>query len=167
MDGDPEAFEAMWASHLNLTGGMEIAGRTCFCPEATVTRAEFLVMVMELTKQPVDESLTTSAFTDGEEAAPWLRPYMAAAVRKGIVRGEIGDNGLVFRPNDPIRGREAAVILQNILQLPLSASAQETTEPNWSAASVQALWEAGFSIEPNEMLTREQAVCLLYGISKG
>lgn len=166
MEGNPAEFEAMWASNAALTGGMDITGRSCFCPDAPVTRGEFLAMVMELTKQTVDESLTTSAFLDAGEAAPWLRPYMAAAVRKGIVRGEIQEDGLVFRPNEPIRGREAAVILQNLLQLPVSAAVQEATEPQWSAASVQALGEAGFAIEPGGILTREAAVCILYGISK-
>ena len=165
MEGNPAEFEAMWAREVALTGGMEIAGRTCFCPAGTVSRGEFLAMVMELTGQSVDEKVTASAFADGEEAAPWLRPYLAAAVRKGIVRGELRNDSLVFRPNDPIKGREAAVILQNVLQLPVSASAQDSTEPRWSAASVQALGEAGLSVEPAEYLTREEAVCLLYTIS--
>ena len=165
MEGNTAAFEAMWARDRSLTGGMEIAGESCFCPTGTVTRGEFLAMVMKLTEQPVEDSLTVSAFADGEEAAPWLRPYLAAAVRKGIIRGEIGENGLVFRPNDPIKGREAAVILQNVLQLPVSASVQDSMEPKWSAASVQALGEAGLSVAPGEDLTREEAVCLLYAIS--
>ncbi len=167
MEGDPAAFEAMWAESKNLTGGMEIAGRCCFCPDGIVTRGEFLAMVMELTEQTVDENLTASAFMDSNEAAPWLRPYLAAAVRKGIIRGEIKEDGLVFRPNDPIKGREAAVILQNLLQLPVSASEQDSSEPQWSAASVRALQESGFSVAPGENLTREMAVCLLYGISRG
>ena len=166
MENDPAAFEAMWAAGKNLTGGMEIAGRTCFCPDGTVTRGEFLAMVMELTGAIVDESVTASAFLDSEEAAPWLRPYMAAAVRSGIIRGEIREDGLVFRPDDPITGREAAVILQNLLQLPVSASAQENGEPQWSAASVQALRESGFTVAAGEELTREKTVCLLYNISK-
>ncbi len=165
MEGSPAEFEAMWAREKALTGGMEIAGRSCFCPDGTLSRGEFLAMVMELTGQTVDESLTTSAFADGTDAAPWLRPYLAAAVRKGIVRGEVREDGLVFRPNDPIKGREAAVILQNVLQLPVSASVQNSTEPKWSAASVQALGEAGFSVAPGENLTRQEAVCLLYAIS--
>lgn len=167
MDGNSGAFEAMWAQEQNLMSGTEIAGNLCFCPDAIVTRGEFLAMVMELTQQDIDESLTASAFLDGEEAAPWLRPYMAQAVRKGIIRGEIREDGLVFRPNDPIKGREAAVILQNILQLPVSVGANDSTEPEWSAASVQALQENGFSIVPGENLTRENSICLLYGISKG
>lgn len=166
MEGSTSEFEAMWASNMELTGGMEIAGNSCFRPDAPVTRGEFLAMVMELTDQTVDEKLTTTTFLDGEEAAPWLRPYMAAAVRKGIIRGEIQEEGLVFRPNDPIKGREAAVILQNVLQLSVSASVQDSTEPQWSAASVQALGEAGFVIDPDGFLTREETVCLLYGISK-
>ena len=123
-------------------------------------------MVMELTGAIVDESVTASAFLDSEEAALWLRPYMAAAVRTGIIRGEIREDGLVFRPDDPITGREAAVILQNLLQLPVSASAQENGEPQWSAASVQALRESGFAVAAGEELTREKTVCLLYNISK-
>ena len=166
MDGRNGTFEAMWAMEEELTGGMEIAGTLCFCPERTVTRGEFLAMVMELTNTAVDDSLSVSAFVDGEEAAPWLRPYVAAAVRQGIVRGEIREEGLVFRPNDPIKAREAAVILQNILQLPVSASAQDSTEPKWSAASVQALREAGIAIGDGEKLTREDAACLLYCVSK-
>ena len=166
MEGNPAAFEAMWAESKTLTGGMEIAGQICFCPTDHVTRGEFLAMVMELTDQTVDEDLSTSAFLDSEEAAPWLRTYLAAAVRKGIVRGEIKEDGLVFRPNDPIKGREAAVILQNILCLPVTASVQESTEPQWSATSVRALREGGFQVAPDECLTREMTVCLLYGISK-
>ena len=166
MEGNPAAFEAMWASAQKLTGGMEIAGKSCFCPGSTVSRGEFLAMVMELKGQTVDETLTTSAFADAGQAAAWLRPYLAAGVRKGIVRGEVREEGLFFRPNDPIRGREAAVILQNLLQLPVSAAATETAEPAWASASVQALREAGLSIEPNQPLTREAAVCLLYEISK-
>ncbi len=166
MEENPAAFEAMWAEAQELTGGMDIAGQNCFRPDAYVTRGEFLAMVMELTDQTVDESLTVSAFLDSNEAAPWLRPYMAAAVRSGIVRGEVSENGLVFRPNDPIKGREAAVILQNILQLPVSASLQDGDEPRWSAPSVQALRESGLSVAAGENLTRETAVCLLYAVSK-
>ena len=122
-------------------------------------------MAMELTGQEVDEKLRTSGFVDGEEAPSWVRPYMAQAMRSGIVRGEVGEEGMVFRPNDPITGREAAVILQNILRLPVSASVGDSTEPRWAASSVQALSEAGMVIESRETLTREGAVCLLYAVS--
>ena len=166
MEENPAAFEAMWAESRQLTGGMDIAGQNCFQPDAYVTRGEFLAMVMELTDQVVDESLEASAFLDSGEAAPWLRPYMAAAVRSGLIRGELREDGLVFRPNDPIQGREAAVMLQNVLQLPVSASVQESNEPRWSAASVQALQESGLTVSAGEPLTRENAVCLLYAVSK-
>lgn len=165
MEGNTACFEAMWASARNLTGGMEIAGRSCFCPNQNVSRAEFLVMAMELTEQEIDKNLKTSAFVDGVDAPSWVQPYLAQAMRKGLVRGEVGEDGMVFRPNDPITGREAAVILQNLLQLPVSAAAADSAEPVWAASSLQALREAGIGIEPAEPLTRENAVCLLYAIS--
>lgn len=166
MQGNTAAFEAMWASAKELTGGMQLAGRNCFCPTDAVSRAEFLAMAMELTQTEVSRDLTVSAFSDAEQAAAWVQPYLAAAMRSGVICGEVREDGLVFRPNDPITGQEAAVILQNLLHLPVSAAARETNAPAWSAAALQALREAGIAMEAQEVLTREKTVCLLYQASK-
>lgn len=166
MQGNAAQFEAMWASARDLTGGMPLAGKNCFCPTDAVSRAEFLAMAMELTKAEVSTDLTVSAFADAEQVAAWAQPYLAAAMRSGVIRGEVSQKGLLFRPNDPITGQEAAVILQNLLHLPVSTAAQGTSEPAWSAPALQALREAGISVEAQLEMTREKAVCLLYQVSK-
>ena len=166
MTDSPARFEAMWASNRGLTGGMEIGGRSCFLPNGGVSRGEFLVMAMELMEQKVDESVTTSAFADASQAAAWIRPYLACAVRKGVVRGEVSDVGLIFRPNDPITCREAAVILQNLLELPVPAAVTDSSLPTWAAGAVSALSQVGISLEGQQTMTREQVVCLLYQVSK-
>ena len=165
MEGSNAHFEALWAQEQGLLSVTELAGRTCFSPQQTVSRGEFVVMAMDMTEQPIDENLKTSAFTDVEDCPQWMQVYLANAMRRGIIRGEVGDNGMIFRPNDPITGREAAVILQNILQLPVTASAGNSMEPAWAASSVQALLEAGLTVGGQSPMTREQTVCLLYAVN--
>ncbi len=162
MEGSENHFEALWAKEKGLVGAVELAGHQCFRPGQTVTRGEFLVMVMDLTQQPLEKELKTSGFTDVQHCPEWMQVYFANAMRKGIVRGEVGEKGMIFRPDDPITGQEAAVMLQNILQLPVSAAAEDSSEPFWAAASVQALREAGLGVSGKSPLTREQTVCLLY-----
>ena len=166
MKNHPAHYEAMWAEAHGLVGGRELAGHHCFCPDESVSRIEFLTMAMALREYPVDESLTVSAFVDAAEAPEWAQPYLAAAVRGGIVRGEVGETGLHFRPNDAITGQEAAVMLQNLWQLPISAAQVNRDAPAWCAAALQALSEAGLSVQPKGSLSRSDAVCLLYDINR-
>ena len=165
MNQDPAHYEALWAAAKGLIGGRELAGYRCFCPDERVSRIEFLTMAMALREYPVDESMTVSAFVDANEVPHWAQPYLAAAVRGGIVCGEVSETGLRFRPNDAITGREAAVILQNLWQLPVSAAQVDRDAPAWCAAALQALTEAGLTLAPQSPLTRTTTACLLYDIS--
>lgn len=161
MEGNPDAFEAMWLCERKLSSGRSIAGTPCFCPEDTVSRTEFLIMAMELMDVPVDSKLTISGFTDAKDAPAWVQPYLASAMQRGLVNGEVRETGLLFRPNDPVTGREAAVMLQNILKLPVSASA--IREEDWGAEAVQTLGEAGITFSHlEENLTRREAAKLLW-----
>ena len=159
---DNDQYEAMWMCEQGLSGGRTVAGVSCFCPLEQVSRAEFLVMAMKLKGVPVDENLTVSGFTDAEEAAAWMQPYLACAMRRGLVSGEKTEDGLMFRPNDPVTGQEAAVMLQNLLRLPITAAVIPSSQDSWAAASLQALREAGISMaEPESALTRQDTAQLL------
>lgn len=159
-------FEAMWMRNTGLFAGSQVAGENCFGPEEPVTRGDFLAMAMKLLQIPVDESLTTSGFADEADAAQWLRPYLATAMRLGVISGTREDGKVVFRPNDPITGAEAAVLLDNILQLP-AGTVQDTAAPDWAESSVQAMSSAGVTVAtPTENLTRLETARLLYSVSK-
>lgn len=164
---DNDQYEAMWLCEQGLSGGRKIAGVPCFCPQEPVSRAEFLVMAMELKKVPVDERLTVSGFLDAEEAAAWMQPYLAGAMQRGLACGEVTDAGLMFRPNDPVTGQEAAVMLQNLLRLPVTAAVIPSEQASWSAASLQALREAGIPMDaPEAPLTRQDAAQLLCQVAQ-
>lgn len=167
MDGSMDVFEATWLCSTGLTGGRTIAGRYCFAAEAPVERGEFLAMSMDLLGMEIQEEMTVSGFVDAQEAPAWMQPYFAAAMRRGIISGEVTEAGLVFRPNDNVTNQEAAVMLQNILRLPITAAAADSALPAWASEAVQALSEAGIFFDaPSAELTRLEAAKLLYRVSQ-
>lgn len=163
MNGDTGHFEAMWMLESGLYGGKTVGAKQCFCPNDTVSRGEFLVMAMELLKiEPQADAKST--FADAENAPVWMRPYVATAAQMGLVRGRTDGS---FCPNEAISAQEAAVMLQNMLNLPVPASSYRSGLPAWSAKSVMALSDAGISADySTQSLTYAQAADLLYQISK-
>ena len=157
----------MWTAAAGLTGGRSIGGTLCYLPQETVSRAEFLVMAMELLDVPVDDTLRVSGFADADDAPAWLQPYLASAMRRGIGNGMGSERGRVFRPNEPGTAGQAAVMLQNMLELPVSAAVSQTDAPYWAASSMQALQEAGIPLAAADTsVSRIEAARMLYRVSR-
>ena len=98
-----------------------------------------------------------------------MRPYIVAAFKSGMISGVTSPGGMVFRPESNLTRAEAAVMLQNILQLPqpqeTAVFAESSAVPVWAQASVSALSEAGITIPVTtsaENLTRREAAELLF-----
>ena len=167
--GDTLAYTAMWLKDRGVYTGKRIAGNLCFEPEGTLTRGEFLVMAMKLLGAEPESARLTSGFADESKTPAWMRPYIVSAFKSGMVSGVTSPDGMVFRPSSNLTRAEAAVMLQNILDLPQSQEAAVFSEdcavPVWAQASVSALESAGISIPVTtsaENLTRREAAELLY-----
>lgn len=146
-------------------------GNAQFAPERTVTRAEFLKMMMEaydLVKQG-----STASFTD-VKAGRWYSDAVATAQAMKIVNGyEDGSFGLEER----ITREEMAVVAIRILtaaeiELPLAYNAvsfQDASDiADYATAAVKGLNEAGFiegqgngSFAPKSQTTRAEAAVLI------
>ncbi len=139
-----EQFEALWLRETGLFGGELISDRLSFGPERTLSRGEYLAMVMELAGAEPEIGLPEPGFADAEEAASWLRPYLASALRRGWIRGESSPAGLLFRPNEPITRAEAWTLTARILgsdeSLPASTAAPAGALTRMEAAKL--LYEA-------------------------
>ena len=160
-----DLFEAVWMQQQGLSQGEQIGTLRRFGGNQTVSRGEFLLMVMELWDIAPAEETTVSCFADSRES--WLQPWLTSALRHGLIRGEASEQGLLFRANDPITAAEAAVMLQNALELPVPAAVQETEAPAWAEASMAALSDAGLSLPaPGSPMTRLDSAKLLYSASK-
>ncbi|GMK44165.1 hypothetical protein PghCCS26_12920 [Paenibacillus glycanilyticus] len=139
-----------------------------FRPDNTVTRAEFVVMLVKALQLPV--SSKEAAFTDGASIQEWAEDSIAIAVNAGMINGYADGT---FRPDAAITRAEMAVIIARILQLPAASAgttgfSDDEAIPAWSKQAIEALKQAGILngrgdnlFVPNGTATRAEAVVLL------
>jgi len=157
-------FEAEWLKNTGLFTGEQLGGALCFHEDKTVSRGEFLVMTVKSLGIPVDQK---ADFTGYEDVPQWLKPYLAAALRSGLTAGLPTEESGSFAANRPITGGEAAVMLQNALDLAVTTVVDEGREdvPRWAAVAVTALQDHGISMDAMKDLTRGDTAKLLYQVS--
>ena len=114
-------------------------------------------MLVESLGIRVDENATYTGFTD--DCPTWLKPYLAAALRSGLTAGWPG--GAVFGADEAITGAEAALMIQNALDLTVSAAAMEGEN-----VAVAVMAENGIQLEANAPMTRAHVAVALYQVSR-
>ena len=153
--GEDCRFSAEWLRSTGLFAGEQVGGDACFFPDKTVTRGEFLSMLVNLLEIPVEEA----------DAPDWVQPYLDAAIRSGLVSGWQQES---FQMTEPITGAEAAVALQNALDL--SAGHEEMVYPQqvpaWAATSLAVMAANGLELDASAPLTRGQTAQILYQVSR-
>jgi len=156
-------FAAEWMKNTGIFTGERLAGKPCFNPEKEVTRGEFVTMLVKALDIPAEEDTALTGYAD--EIPVWLQPYLAAAVRSGLTAGLPEQE--VFGADTPITGAEAAVMLQNALDLTVSRqedaeTAAESTLPVWAETAMNALSDSGMTLEAEAVLTRGETARILY-----
>ena len=162
----PYRFEAEWLKNTGLFVGERVGNNLCFNAHKSVSRGEFIAMAIQVLGIPVDEDVTTSLYTD--EIPQWLQPYLAAALRSGMTNGLPVDETGIFGAMEAVTAAEAAVLLQNAMDLSVSVGAMEQVPedcPAWAASAVAALGENGIHL-PQGTMNRGQLAILLYRISQ-
>lgn len=149
-------FAAEWMKHTGIFVGEELAGNACFNPDKSVTRGEFLTMLVKALEIPVEEDVTYTGYTD--EIPDWLKPYLAAAVRSGLTANLHQQE--LFYANAPMEANEAAAMLCCGLDLLVETAAGD--DGQWSAAAVSSLMEKGIDLGSDNVITRGQAAMILY-----
>ena len=168
MQGDGDEYAAMWLKENDLFTGEQVAGHLCFCPDKAVTRGEFLTMTMKLVGKEASAEALSTGFADEKNTPAWMQPYLVTALRAGMISGDSGESGTVFRPNAALTTAEAAVMLQNTLQLPGgddTAVFYSDAVPAWAQSSYKALACAGIDLSPEQgILNRRDAARLLCAV---
>lgn len=163
-------FAAEWMKNTGLFVGEQIDGAYCFREDMPVSRGEFVAMAVKVLGIPVNESAAYTGYSD--DIPSWLKPYLAAALRSGMTAGLPSAQTGVFGASVAITGAEAAVILQNAMDLAVSVSAdpapdgKEDTAPHWATAAVAAMNQNGIALTEEDILTRGEVAILLYQISQ-
>ena len=158
-------FTAEWMRHTGLFTGDSINGQLVFRPEETVSRGEFLSMLVKALEIPLEDTATLSLPADTPQ---WMRPYLAAALRSGLTAGWPDTTNF----SEAITGAEAAVMLQNALDLAISqdaltthSAASEEVVPAWAAVSLSVLEDNGIYVNATGALNRSEVSQILYEAS--
>ena len=158
-------FAAEWMRNTGLLVGEQIGDQSCFFPEKQVSRGDFLALLVQTLDIPLEQ---TEYAGIPEDVPQWLRPYLTAALRSGLVAG-IPERE-TFGADEPITGAEVAVMLQKALDLDISQQTLEVMNaeegkcdvPTWANVSLTAMSDHGIALEASELLTRGQAANILY-----
>lgn len=164
--GEDCRFSAEWLKNQGIFVGETLGGKDCFFPDKTVSRGEFVAMLVKLLDISMDAGESANI---SEDMPQWLRPYLNAAMRSGLTADlpELTAETL----SQPITGEEVAVMLQNALDLAVPQQALETAMQNpleleeWAAADVYTMAQYDISLTPGEALTRGQAAQVLYQVN--
>ena len=165
--GESCRFAAEWMKNTGIFISEAIGGNRCFRPEQDVSRGEFLTMLVGALELETD--LEVSGTVVDEDTPRWLKPYLTAALRSGLLAGM--PDMQTFEADEPITGAEAAVMLQNALDLSRTsdaASAVSTGEdmvPQWAVEAMQILSDHGIRLDAEKALTRADAAQVIYQMS--
>ena len=143
--GESCRFAAEWMKNTGIFTAEQVSGANVFQPGKPVSRGEFLTMLVSALELDTADA-ETAALAD---APAWFRPYLAAAMRCGLTAGL--EDG---KTDDAITGAEAAVMIQNALELPPAEDA------------VTTLAENGFTLTAEAPMTRACAAEALYRMSQ-
>lgn len=166
--GESCRFAAEWMKNTGIFISEAISGNRCFQPDKDVSRGEFLSMLVSVLEMELD---TEVSYTGAEEDVPqWLKPYLAAAMRSGLLSGlpEVQ----TFHTEGSITGAEAAVMLQNALDLSrvtdasAAVSTGEEIAPQWAVDAMQILCDHGIQLDAEANLTRGDAAEIIYQVSQ-
>ena len=137
--GEATATAAQDLAERGVFTGAKIGDKWYFEPDRTVSRGEFLAMVLETAGAEVTD-VTMTGFRDDDAIPTWAKSYAAAGVAEGILRGKPTEDGAVFSCEEPISFSEAATVLNRVLDLgdvELEVwFADREAAPSWAAQAV-------------------------------
>lgn len=171
--GDPCRFAAEWMRNTGLFEGEKINGQSCFNPDETVSRGEFVSMLVQMLQIPTEEVSYEGIPLDTPN---WLKPYWAAAIRSGLTAGLPAQETGSLQSGDPITGAEAAVMLQNALDLSVCVQTMESVQisstdgkvdiPTWAASALNTMADNGIMFVAENTMNRREMAQVLYQVSK-
>ena len=157
--GESCRFAAEWMKNTGIFISESVGGNRCFRPEQDVSRSEFLTMLVSVLDLELDAEVSYTGFE--EESPAWLKPYLAAAMRSGLVAGLPAET---FELSSAIGGAEAAMMLQNALDLSDTAEVMGLEEDT-ALRALRILGDYGIALDAEKTLNRADAAQIMYQVS--
>lgn len=147
MAGHPAHKAAIALAEEEIFVGEKMGETWFFRPDTPVTREEFLAMAMDVVEMETLPEAVSTGFSDDECISVWAKPYVASALRSGVVQGrDDGAEGVAFSPEQSITQTEAAVLLNRLLgvsDVAARGNLADDAAPAWAYQSVVNLEAVG------------------------
>jgi hypothetical protein len=178
MNGNPAHYAALKLAENGIFVGKRVGEKHYFNPSATMTRGEFMAMLMTALGMSPTDPVTRTGFADDADIPGWLKPYATLALKNDIVKGiDTPDGRKALMPDREMTRAEAAVLINNAGNIAnagvMPVFSDSDTVPIWATQAVSNLDAAGImganpdgSIRLDEMITREQAAILIFNAVK-
>jgi hypothetical protein len=144
-----------------------------FEPARTITREQFVKLLIGSGDVPVTTEPLSGEFADSAQVSAWAAPYLQTAVNRKWIGGSGSGGQKTLEPQRPITRAEAAALLGRMLGSAVSAEGtalpfrDAVNIPDWAKASVEQLRAAGIldgypdqSFRPDAPVTREEAAAM-------
>ena len=170
MDSHRALYAALYLAENGIFTGQKLGNEYFFCPDEAVSRGEFLAMCLNAAGIDGMHGISRTGFWDDADIPVWVKPYVASALVSGIVSGYENEEGnIVFSAQDPITLAQAAVVINEVLDLTDVHTSVTSTDscPAWAyqaAVNLAACDIIGTAADDGiytETLTRADAAELL------
>ena len=171
MQDSPRYNAALTMAEAGIMSGTQVGSDVYFYPDGTVSRGEFVVMVLHAVGMNDVTDVSSTGFADDSEIPEYMKGYISAAVKLGYVKGVQTEKGMCFDANRSITRAETAVLLGNILDVStptvLPTFNDSADIPAWAAPAMYSLNSIGVmnssegNISPLSSLTRGDAAQIL------
>lgn len=175
MDEHRAHHAALAMTEAGVMSGTKIGETTYFMPERSVSRLDFLVMLMHAIGIDSVETVLDTGFDDDAKIPASMKGYVRRAVNMGIISGSVNAEGEhLFEPSRDITRAEAALIVSNLVEgsVPtVKPSFSDKDEiPTWAHDAIYTLNDLGLldstngEIAPTSNITRAQVAQMLYAL---
>ena len=144
---------AIAMTECGVMNGVQVGDYYYFEADRSVSRAEFLVTAMSAIGIKNLPEVSTTVFADDREISDEMKGYVSLAYSKGYISGIKVGGDLYFKPDEPIKLSEAAVIISNMIGyaepkvVPVFADAERI--PAWSEKAIKSLHALGILETPD------------------
>lgn len=138
MAGDSQEYAAVMLQERGILSGEQVGGQSFFYPERTVSRGDFLVMLMACAgmDQNLPVCVNTGLTNDGQIPL-WLKPYVYSALSLGILEEK------PFDAQEIITRAEAVVLVSRVTGRQTGSGRLCYTDadeiPAWAVGSYRSL----------------------------
>jgi hypothetical protein len=175
MEGNKAHNASITMAEKGIMSGSTIGSSTYFMPDKTVSRLDFLVMLMHSVGEDGSMSVFDTGFDDDAQIPQGLKGYVKRARDLGIISGAVNSDGeYLFEPNRAITRAEAALMVYSLVD-----GAAPTVKPTfsdkndipvWATDAIYTLNSLGIlesvngEIGANTDITRAQVAMMLYAL---